>query len=140
MNKSTLHGFSRREFLAGTSTLGAASLARASASRPRLSRRPRQPRVRLAAAPAICHRARCVLAEELLRLEGFTEVQYVDSLAELGPNLVAAGRADFTQWDVSAMIPMLDAGAPTLILAGRSPRLPGAVRQRAGPRGARPEG
>jgi NitT/TauT family transport system substrate-binding protein len=58
------------------------------------------------------------LAEDLLRLEGFTDVQYVNSTAEVGPNLVAAGRADFTQWDVAGMIPMLDAGAPTVVLAG----------------------
>jgi NitT/TauT family transport system substrate-binding protein len=62
-----------------------------------------------------------LLAEELLRLEGFTEIQYVDSLKEPGPNLVAAGRADFTQWDVSAMITMIDSGAPTVILAGVHP-------------------
>jgi NitT/TauT family transport system substrate-binding protein len=54
----------------------------------------------------------------LLRLEGFTEVEYVNAQKEPGPNLVAAGRADFTQWDVAGMIPMLDAGTPTLILAG----------------------
>jgi NitT/TauT family transport system substrate-binding protein len=58
------------------------------------------------------------LAEELLRLEGFTEVRYVGSPTELGPNLVAAGRADFTQWDVAGLIPMLDAGDPILVLAG----------------------
>jgi len=58
------------------------------------------------------------LAEELLRLEGFREVEYLGSPTELGPNLVAAGRADFTQWDVAGLIPMLDAGDPILILAG----------------------
>jgi len=77
-------------------------------------------KVRLAVAGNVCN-GPMLLAEELLRLEGFTEVQYVDSLQEPGPSLIAAGRADFTQWDVSAMITMIDAGAPTLILAGVHP-------------------
>jgi NitT/TauT family transport system substrate-binding protein len=66
---------------------------------------PETAKVRLAPAGVICT-APTRLAEELLRLEGFTEVEYVNSPTEVGPNLVAAGRADFTQWDVAGMIPM----------------------------------
>jgi len=58
------------------------------------------------------------LAEELLHLEGFKDVKYVTSSTEPGPNIVAAGRADFTQWDVAGLIPMLDQGHPLLILTG----------------------
>ena len=109
-------GTSRRIFLAHASAMGAAAML--GLNRPaRAEPAPETTKVRLAPAPNVCT-APMRLAEELLRLEGFTEVQYVNSTAEVGPNLVAAGRADFTQWDVAAMIPMLDAGAPTLILAG----------------------
>jgi NitT/TauT family transport system substrate-binding protein len=78
---------------------------------------PETTKVRLAPAPVICT-APTRLAEELLRLEGFTEVEYVDARTQPGPELVATGRADFAQWDVAGMIPMLDAGAPMLVLAG----------------------
>jgi NitT/TauT family transport system substrate-binding protein len=109
-------GFDRRSFLAATSALGAASLLgvpRAAGAEPP----PEVTKVRLAPAPVICT-APMRLAEELLRLEGFTEVEYINSKTEVGPDLVAAGRADFTQWDVAGLLPMLDAGSAITVLAG----------------------
>lgn len=106
----------RRKFLAGTSAVGAAALLglrRADAAEPTLE----VTKVRLATAPVLCT-VPIHLSEELLRLEGFREVEYVSSPTEPGPNLVAAGRADFTQWDVAGVIPMLDARDPILVLAG----------------------
>jgi NitT/TauT family transport system substrate-binding protein len=78
---------------------------------------PETTKVRLVTAPSICT-APVRLSEDLLPLEGFTEVEYVGLQTHTGPDLVAAGEADFTQWDVAGMIPMLDAGAPILILSG----------------------
>ena len=67
---------SRRTFLAGAVALGAASLLRpprsAAADPP-----PETTRIRLVHAPAICL-APQYLAEELLHLEGFQEVRYVE--------------------------------------------------------------
>ncbi len=68
---------SRRRFLANTSALGAASflgLPRTAAAEPP----PEIPKIRLVKIPAICL-APEYLAEELLRLEGFTEVEYVET-------------------------------------------------------------
>jgi NitT/TauT family transport system substrate-binding protein len=107
---------SRRSFLAGASALGATSLL----GLPRFARAepaPETTRIRLAPAPVICT-APMRLAEELLRMEGFSEIEYVALSAEPGPNVVAAGRADFTQWDVAALLPMMDAGRPISVLAG----------------------
>jgi NitT/TauT family transport system substrate-binding protein len=116
MSTSKVVGPNRRIFLAHASALGAAAML--GINRPaRAEPPPEISMVRLARAPNICT-APMGLAGELLRLEGFTEVEYLNSPTELGPNLVAAGRADFTQWDVAAMIPMLDAGVPVLVLAG----------------------
>ena len=118
MNKSTLHGFSRREFLAGTSMLGAATLLglpRTAAAGPP----PETTKIRLVKFPAICL-APQYLAEELLRLEGFSQVEYV-SLAddENEPDLaLAAGRADLTMEGATPLLPALDRGRPIVVLAG----------------------
>jgi NitT/TauT family transport system substrate-binding protein len=106
----------RRSFLTRVSALGATAAfgaSRSLAAEPP----PETTKLRLTPAPVICT-APMRIAEELLRLEGFTDIEYVGSLADPGPNVVAAGRADFTQWDVAALIPMLDAGAPILVLSG----------------------
>jgi NitT/TauT family transport system substrate-binding protein len=107
--------FSRRRFLAGASALGAASLLPAPRAIP--AEPPSETtKVRLVAAPVICT-APARLAEDLLRLEGFTEIEYVN-VAQPGPDVVAAGQADFTQWGLFGTIPALDAGDPVLLLAG----------------------
>src|SRR5207247_5988887 len=94
MNESTVPGFSRREWLAGTSMLGAATLLglpRTAAAEPP----PEIQKIRLVHAPAICL-APQYLAEELLHLEGFSEVEYVDTLTPKALTLLEAGRADLT--------------------------------------------
>ncbi|MEK6210254.1 MAG: ABC transporter substrate-binding protein [Pseudomonadota bacterium] len=118
MNKSTEHGFSRREFLAGTSMLGAATLlglARTAAAEPP----PETTRIRLVQTPAICLAPQYV-AEELLRLEGFSHVEYVShGVDEFEPHFaVAAGRADITMSGATGLVPALDGGRPIVVLAG----------------------
>src|SRR5258706_8896962 len=93
MNKSTVHGFSRREFLAGTSMLGAATLlglpCTAAAEPP-----PETTRFRIAQGPFICYAPQMV-AEELLRMEGFSDVQYVKVPAnDTYATLVGSGGGD----------------------------------------------
>ena len=115
MNKSTQHGFSRREFLAGTSIIGAAALLgipRTAAAEPP----PETRKVRLLETPAICL-APMYLAEQLLHLEGFSEIEYVKTTVA-GPNALAAGQADISMWDVPGTIPVLDDGEPLVMLSG----------------------
>src|SRR5437899_13099648 len=88
-------GFSRRRFLANTSAFGVASLL--AVPRPAVAELPPETtRVRLTQDPAICL-APQYLAEELLRLEGFSEVEYskVPTCAA-GPNGLANGAADLS--------------------------------------------
>jgi NitT/TauT family transport system substrate-binding protein len=109
-------GISRRRFLASGWVLGAASMLgwpHRAATEPL----PETTRVRLRPAPVMCT-APMRLAEDLLRLEGFTDVEYVGDATEVGPELIAAGRVDFSQWDMAGMIPILDTGAPLVVLAG----------------------
>jgi NitT/TauT family transport system substrate-binding protein len=115
MNEPTLHGFNRREFLAGTSMLGAATLLglpRTAAAKPP----PETTKVRLVHAPAICF-APQYLAEGLLRLEGFTEVEYVQE-SKSAVAAVAEGRADFSMDATPAYLPSVDRGKPVVVLAG----------------------
>ena len=75
-------GFSRRNFIANTSALGAASflgLPLTAAAEPP----PETKKIRFVHVPAICL-APQYLAEELLRLEGFSEVEYVEITRQHG--------------------------------------------------------
>ena len=116
MNESTVHGFSRRELLAGTSMLGAATLLglprTAAAESP-----PEIQKIRLVHNPAICL-APQYLAEELLRLEGFSEVEYVDIPTTKGVSLLEDGRADMTMGAAPDVVVALDMGRGVLPLAG----------------------
>lgn len=104
----------RRAFLRTASALGAAALGlprRASAEPP-----PETRRIRLLHAPVLCL-APQFLAEELLRLEGFSEVEYVKWSTGSGASAVAAGRADLSMWETPGALPLLDAGR-LVVLAG----------------------
>ena len=68
--------------------------------------------------PAVTCVAPMLLAEDLLRLEGFSQVKYIAADTESGPSIVASGRADLTMWDVGAMLPLIDEGKPIVALAG----------------------
>ncbi len=116
MNKSTLHGFSRREFLAGTSLLGAATwigLPHTAAAEPP----PETTKIRLVQSESICLAPQYV-AEELLRLEGFAEVEYVKYLGGRASSVLAEGRADFTMQTIPGLILTIDAGEPVVLVAG----------------------
>ncbi|MEK6210248.1 MAG: ABC transporter substrate-binding protein [Pseudomonadota bacterium] len=115
MDESTEHGFSRREFLAGTSMLGAATLLglpRTAAAEPP----PEIRKIRLVKTPAICTAPEYV-AEELLRLEGFTEVEYVE-MDPTGTQMLFENRADIGNSPPAEALPYLDAGKPLVLLAG----------------------
>jgi NitT/TauT family transport system substrate-binding protein len=68
--------------------------------------------------PGICLAPQYV-AEDLLRAEGFTDVQYVE-LPEGGgvPGLLSSGAIDVTQWYVSSFVEEIDKGTPVLFLSG----------------------
>ena len=108
--------YSRRDFLAGASASGVASLLGVptlAASEPP----PEVKRIRLVHGPAICLSPQ-YLAEELLRLEGFSEIEYVDLPIVTTTSLVAAGRADMTMGAAVDIVAALDAGRSLLPLAG----------------------
>ena len=83
----------RREFLTRSTLAGAAGLLGMMPERIAAEPPPETTRLRLAGTPAVCFAPQFV-AKELLRSEGFTDVQYVR--AEGGPyRALAERRADF---------------------------------------------
>jgi NitT/TauT family transport system substrate-binding protein len=112
-------GLARRAFLTRMSALTAAS-ALGFARTARAEPPPETTRIRMVTAPTICT-APVLLAENMLRLEGFTDIKYVDTKNSIGPNLVAEGAADFTQWGLFGSIPVLDAGSNIVLLSGVHP-------------------
>jgi len=115
MNDSRYSSVTRRDFLTGASALGATSLIgipRFAAAEPA----PEVKKIRLVHLPGICL-APQYLAEEMLRLEGFSEVEYL-KITTSALSDVLAGQADITMWDIPGTIPVLDDGEPIVMLAG----------------------
>jgi NitT/TauT family transport system substrate-binding protein len=111
---------SRREFLKEVSVAGAAALL--GAQRDSLATEPpsETTKIRLVQAPTICY-APQYLAEELLRGEGFTDVQYVkvpSARAQGTGETLASGEADITMLFAGPQILQIDAGDPIVMLAG----------------------
>ena len=75
--------------------------------------------VRFAKIPGICNAPQYV-AEELLRVEGFTEIRYVDLPAAGAPAVdgVARGVVDFTWTFAAPLLIAIDHGMPIALLAG----------------------
>ena len=114
MDASRLFRHERRNFLAQASAVGAAALLGlpeiAAADPP-----PETTKIRLVHGPFVCF-APMYISEELLRLEGFSEVEYV----KIEPSIPAtlSSRADFAMFAGASIIPPIDAGMPVMALAG----------------------
>lgn len=112
------HTAARRTFLADASALAAVALLgpRAAAAEPP----PETTRIRLITDEVICL-APQFLSEELLRLEGFTDIEYVRVDFDQHPNFataVAAGKADLSQDGVVTWVAAIDSARPLTVLAG----------------------
>jgi NitT/TauT family transport system substrate-binding protein len=109
---------SRREFLAGLTLAGTGGLLGLRPGLVTAEPPPETTKLRLHKTPGICVAPQYV-AEELLRLEEFTEVEYVE--AGYGTPVYQAldsGALDMTMAFVPPSIIHLDAGAPIVLLAG----------------------
>jgi NitT/TauT family transport system substrate-binding protein len=82
---------------------------------------PETPSIRLQKIPGVCI-APGYVAEDMLRAEGFTDIQYVDvGGGNPSAQLLARGELDFAINFVAAYLPLVDAGEPVSILAGVHP-------------------
>ena len=107
----------RRKLLAQIAAVGAGALFRPKPGLAAMDGNVEKTKIRITHAPSICT-APQYLAEELLRMEGFTEIEYLPLGSRNGPRAVAEGRADITMWDLPGLIPHLDAGPLMVLLAG----------------------
>jgi NitT/TauT family transport system substrate-binding protein len=118
MNGREAERWSRREFVGGLVSVGTAGLLGAGAQSAAADAPPETTRIRIHDAPITCF-APVYVAEELLKAEGFTDVQYVKTpLAEGPTQALAQGLIDITQNDTAAHLMVLDAGGPVVILGG----------------------
>jgi NitT/TauT family transport system substrate-binding protein len=106
---------SRRELL--TRAIGAAGLLGLHRSSLSADPVPETRTVRFCHSPSICV-APQYIAGDMLRLEGFSDVQYLPLGSRAGPDALADGRADVTMWYSTGFVPALDAGKPVVLLAG----------------------
>ncbi len=113
MRDQHAEGWTRRRFLGGLTVAGAAGLLGLHPWPVAAEPPPEVMKIRLVHAPAICLSPQ-YLAEELLRLEGFSEIEYVDLPIPAGLSLVEAGKMSAAPEVVAA----LDAGRGVLPLAG----------------------
>jgi NitT/TauT family transport system substrate-binding protein len=109
----------RRHFLKGAISVGTGALLGISARSAGAEPPPETTTLRLSRTASICVAPQYV-AEELLRAEGFADVQSVDGGA--GGSLVAkemaAGRIDICMGFAATLVVALDAGEPLVILGG----------------------
>ena len=116
MSRRYAEGWSRREFL-GMTLAGTAGLLGLKPESLAAEPPPETTRIRLHRIPGICI-APQYIAEELLKAEGFIDVQYVaDEIIDPGL-LFAAGRIDIGMAFVAPFLVHMDAGLPIVFLAG----------------------
>jgi NitT/TauT family transport system substrate-binding protein len=106
---------SRRRFLTSLSSAGAAGIIGAAPSFAQEAP-PETTTIRLTKISGICIAPQYV-AEELLKSEGFTDVQYVDAGVDIHPAF-AAGKVDISMAFVAPFIVQLDANLPIVLLGG----------------------
>jgi NitT/TauT family transport system substrate-binding protein len=111
-------GWSRREFLAKATLAGAAGFLGIEPSSFAAEPPPETKRLRLVSIPAICVAPEYV-AEDLLKGEGFSELQYVKKDGTVAKQqALAAGEVDLTLHFSAPLLTRIDAGDPIVILAG----------------------
>jgi NitT/TauT family transport system substrate-binding protein len=107
----------RRRFLATLSSAGAAGLIGVPQSSAQEAP-PETTTLRLIQAPTICQAAQ-FMADEFLRREGFTNVQYIKKPGAKGiETALASGEADINMHFNARIIMRVEAGDPIVILAG----------------------
>src|SRR5262245_1664426 len=118
MSTSTSDDWRRRDFLTRTALAGAAGLLGVRAGPVAAEPPPETRRIRLIRIPSIC-RAPQYVADELLRGQGFTEIEYVQKAGGgASVNALAKGEADISMNYSGPVIVRLDAGDPLVVLGG----------------------
>jgi NitT/TauT family transport system substrate-binding protein len=117
MSAPQAEGWTRRCFLGGLTLAGAARFLglcpRPAAAEPP----PETTRLRVKEDPTLCE-APVPVAQELLRAEGFSEVQYVWAPGAASIEKIASGEIDLALQAAPLLVRRIDAGDPLVLLAG----------------------
>ncbi len=106
----------RRSFMAALSSVGAAGLVGMHQQPANAEPPPETAKIRLSQIAGICVAPQYV-AEEMLKIEGFTDVQYVEFLTNPYPAF-ASGKVDLSMAFIAPFIIQVDVGAPIVLLGG----------------------
>jgi NitT/TauT family transport system substrate-binding protein len=118
MNNKRSDYWSRREFISALGVAGTGALLGLRHEAVAAEPPPETTKIRLVKIPSIC-RAPQYVAEEFLRGEGFTDVQYVRKEGGgASAKALATGEADISMNYSGPVIIELDAGAPVVMLTG----------------------
>ncbi|MGZ8425322.1 MAG: ABC transporter substrate-binding protein [Candidatus Binatia bacterium] len=110
--------WNRREFLTNLAVAGSAALLGLHADAFAAEPPPETKRIRIPQIPSTCRSPEWV-AEELLRAEGFTDVQYIPVPGTQGvERALASGEADLAGHFAAPVILRLEAGDPIVMLGG----------------------
>jgi NitT/TauT family transport system substrate-binding protein len=113
-----VEGWSRREFLSRLTAAGTIGILGSQFRPVAAAPPPETTKIKLIKISGICIAPQCV-AEELLQGEGFTEVQYVETVAGAGSaKALASGEAHISLTFSAPIIIRVDAGDPIVMLAG----------------------
>jgi NitT/TauT family transport system substrate-binding protein len=118
MNRRGNEHWSRREFLKTTALAGTGALFRSPFDSLAAEPPPETNKVRVIEPPDVCSGAALIVAQELLKDEGFTQLQPVKKTGFDGVTAVAAGEADFSITPAPWLIARIDSGEPLVSLAG----------------------
>ena len=119
MSSRRNNGWSRRKFLSTAALAGAGSLLKLPSDLSAAEPPPETTRIRILMGRGVCTTAPNYVAEEFLRQEGFTNVQYIQGSGGLDDEKVlASGAADFMGAFAGRHLYGVDAGAPMVVLAG----------------------
>jgi NitT/TauT family transport system substrate-binding protein len=119
MHNERDNGWSRRKFMGTAGLAGAGALLGLRSELTAAEAPPETKKVRLIETGEICIGAPLIVTQELLKDEGFTDVQPVKkTTGSEGGTAVARGEADFTVAAAPPLIIRIDAGEPLVLLTG----------------------
>jgi NitT/TauT family transport system substrate-binding protein len=110
-------GWTRRAFLGGLTLAGTAGLLSRHARPVAAEPPPETTRIRVMKVPALCE-APAQVAQELLRAEGYSDVQYVWAPEAAGFEKIASGEIDLGLHSALQLARRIEAGDPVVLLAG----------------------
>ncbi len=118
MNKPHHDRWSRREFLSTAALAGTGVLLGLQSKSLAAEPPPETDKIRVIEPPEICSGTTLIAAQELLKGEGFTQLQVKKATGIDGVNAVARGEADFSITPVPSLVTRIDAGEQLTLLSG----------------------